>query len=349
MRVLLLSPAEDGCAYVRCEQPLRASGVPGEHKLYAKLMVQNWRRRPSEGWRQRVLPVDADVVVFQRPAHMDQPGFIEQFQRQGIAVVVDIDDDLRAIHSQNGAYPLFSGAYPGFHARYASRCCALADLVTVSTPALAERYGAHGRVIVLPNAVPEKILDYPRTSDGRTVGWAGAVASHPGDLEVTYGGVGEALDGDWRFHVIGEAAGVRERLHLPCEPTETPWIARVDDYHRALGCLDIGVAPLADNAFNQGKSALKLLEGLARGVAMVTSPRAEYTAVGGALFAKDRSRSWRAALRRLMDDDSLRVEMAEQGRQLVRDHHLFERRGHLWAEAWEQALASRLSGTRRAA
>lgn len=37
-----------------------------------------------------------------------------------------------------------------------------ADLVTCSTPALAERYGKHGRVAILPNYVPASYLEIAR-------------------------------------------------------------------------------------------------------------------------------------------------------------------------------------------
>lgn len=337
-----------GCAYVRCEQPLRVSGVEGEIRHEVDMVGRGIRKRRPDGVvvgerivEQVPAPINADVVVFQRPPHQDTPRFIEHFQRQGIAAVVDVDDDLAALHPHNAAYPLHAGhVRPDVNARHVARACAVADLVTVSTPALADRYGVHGRVVVLRNCVPEKILDYPRSSDGRTLGWAGRVETHPGDLEVTHGGVGEAL-GDWHFHVIGEAKLVREKLHLPKPPTETPWIMNVDDYHRALGTLDVGIAPLGDTKFNAGKSWLKGIEMAARGVPFVASPRVEYEALGLGLLAKDRSRTWRSALRRLMDDESLRRELSEQGKEMVRERHTFEGNGHFWAEAWELAIRNR--------
>jgi glycosyltransferase involved in cell wall biosynthesis len=156
------------------------------------------------------------------------------------------------------------------------------------------------------------------------------------------------LGGDWRFEVIGSAEGVRERLGLAVEPDELPWVESVEDYHMALGRLTVGIAPLADTAFNSSKSSLKLLEGLARGVPMVVSPRTEYAAVGGALFAADRARNWRSAVRQLIQDESLRWEMAEQGRETIRASHLYEDNGWRWQEAWSQALANR-RGARKAA
>ncbi len=356
VRVILYSADSSGCEFVRCREPLRTSGVDGEVRQSVSMVGHGIRRRRgatvlSEQIVERVVaPVDADVVVFQRPPHRDTPALIEQFQAQGVAVVVDVDDDLMTVHPQNAAYVLHAGLLsPEVNARYTAKCCGIADLVTVSTPALAERYGAHGRVAILPNCVPAAMLDYPRHSDGHTIGWPGRVASHPGDLEVTRGGVGEAVPADWRFHVIGEAAGVKDALGLPREPSETPWIASVEDYHRALGCLDVGIVPLADSAFNRSKSFLKGIEQAAAGVPFVASPRAEYQKLGFGVLAADRARNWRSAVKQLIQDESLRWELTEQGREAVRLSHTYERNGHLWGEAWAQAVARRQALGRRAA
>jgi hypothetical protein len=355
VRVILYSADSSGCEFVRCREPLRTSGVDGEIRQSVEMIGKGIREHEgSTVLRERIVekvvaPVDADVVVFQRPPHRDTPALIEQFQAQGVAVVVDVDDDLMTVHPQNAAYPLHAGLLsPEVNARYTAKCCGIADLVTVSTPALAERYGAHGRVVCLPNCVPAAILDYPRHSDGHTIGWPGRVASHPGDLETTRGGVGEAI-GDWRFHVIGEAAGVRDALGLPQEPSETPWIASVEDYHRALGCLDIGIVPLAPSTFNISKSFLKGVELAAAGVPFVASPRAEYQVLGLGILAADRSRNWRSAVRDLTRDESLRWEHAEQGREAIAASHTYEANGWKWQEAWSQAVANRHAATRRAA
>lgn len=356
VRVILYSADSSGCEFVRCREPLRTSGVDGEIRQSVEMIGKGIReRKGSTVLRERlvekvVAPVDADVVVFQRPPHRDTPAIIEQFQAQGVAVVVDVDDDLMTVHPQNAAYPLHAGLLsPEVNARYTAKCCGIADLVTVSTPALAKRYGAHGRVQVLRNCVPAAMLDYPRHSDGHTIGWPGRIASHPGDLETTRGGVGEALPADWRFHVIGEAAGVKDALGLPQEPSETPWIASVEDYHRALGCLDVAIAPLADTRFNAAKSGLKLLEATACGVPCIVSPRTEYLRLGLGLLAMDRARNWRSAIRQLTADEGLRQEVAEEGRGAVRAKHLYESNGHRWAEAWSAAVARRQALGRRAA
>lgn len=50
------------------------------------------------------VPADADVIVLQRPAHPLQPQMIQMMRQNGIAVVVDMDDDMSTIHPDNIAF-----------------------------------------------------------------------------------------------------------------------------------------------------------------------------------------------------------------------------------------------------
>lgn len=292
--------------------------------------------------------VDADVLVFQRVSNPEIVSMIPTFQARGQAVVVDVDDDAVSLTMKNAAY----GAE---NPRMILKACALADLVTVSTPALARRYGAHGRVAVLPNCVSRALLHLPRDSDGRTIGWGGWIGSHPGDLEATRGGVDEAVQrAGARFHVVGPGDGIQQALSLRDEPSATGPLTNVAGYEfeRALGELDVGIVPLADSKFNEAKSNLKGLQYAARGVPFVASPMPEYQRLaeeGAGVLAPARARNWRARLVDLITDPALRAEMADRGRQVVADAHTFEGEGWRWAEAWETALEHRRSITTRKA
>src|ERR1700739_356084 len=105
---------------------------------------------------------------------------IRPLHARGRRVVVDIDDDFHSVHPLNRAFdenhPRLQPHANFHHFREAVK---VADLVTVSTPALARRYGSHGRVAVLRNCVTGSWLDIPNRGDGRTVGWAGAISNHP--------------------------------------------------------------------------------------------------------------------------------------------------------------------------
>lgn len=367
MRVRLLPADKAACSLYRLEHPARVASL--QHDVPTTIDRQNfaipdapWDGQPVVVEARRnadesttCTPWDEDVVVLQRPAREGIVALIPALQARGIAVVVDIDDDFSCLH------PLHPSR-PGFHPRgpseqswhHVARACGLADLVTVTTPALAERYGAHGRVAVLPNCVPRSMLELPSQDRGRTVGWGGRASIHPGDLETTRGGVGEALERmrDWRFRVIGPAETARIGLSLREKPEATGGL-EMGDYFEALGQLDVGVVPLARTRFNEAKSWLKGLEYAARGVPFVASPLPEYRALaeeGVGVLAADRSRNWRAELVQLMRDESLRWEAIARGREVVEERHTYETEGWRWTEAWGHALQTRRAlGQRQAA
>jgi glycosyltransferase involved in cell wall biosynthesis len=296
--------------------------------------------------RGRIVGIDpgfeSDIVVFQRPLHQWMADLTPKLQRRGIKVVGEIDDDFRALDSANPAFQLHHPKLsPLQNWDILGQVCGLADLVTCATPALAKRYGAHGRALVLPNLVRERLLDIPRAGDGRTVGWAGLAANHPQDLQVTHGGVAQAIEASGaRFLNVGTGDAIQKNLGLRDEPEVTGWLA-MDDYFEAIARFDVGIAPLADTKFNEAKSWLKPLEMAALGVPCVASPRREYTRLpdmGVGVLAGDRSREWRREVRLLLQNPGLREEQSEHGREVVREHWTLERGAWRWAEAWASVL-----------
>jgi hypothetical protein len=228
--------------------------------------------------------------------------------------------------------------------QHMAEACRMADLVTVSTPALAERYGRHGRVAVLENCIPERLLSMPRNSDGNTVGWTGFTPTHPGDLRATQGGVAEVVRKGARYLQVGPATGVKEQLGLDGYPEATAALPNIEDYYLAIGRLDVGICPLLDTKFNHAKSWLKPLEMAARGVVPVMSPVREYRdfCEEGVGFLASRGREWRSHIERLLKDDRRRREESELARATAADWTI-EGNAHYWVEAWERALKNRQS------
>jgi glycosyltransferase involved in cell wall biosynthesis len=351
MRVIAYPSDETGCGTYRVVLPVAAARLAGcdahlgsEGKPGQGLPIQ--RKIINGRMCARPLPIDADVIVLQRPVSQILSEMIPVIQAAGVAVVVEIDDDMARMDSRHPMYgQLNPTRSPEHNWRWLHVACRLADLVTVTTPALAARYGAHGRVVVLPNRVPARLLDIERHSDGRTVGWAGWTVTHPADLRVTHGGVTAALDSTGgRFLKVGPADDAWKDLNLHAMPETTGPLFDIDDYYRALGRLDVGIVPLQDTQFNRAKSFLKGLEYQACGTPWVASPVDDYLALaayGAGTLAKDRSRDWQRAIERLLTDETFRAEESERGREIVREHLTLEANGHLWAEAWEAATVNR--------
>lgn len=290
-----------------------------------------------------VRPPDCDVIVLCRPKHRYIAESIPLFQAAGIAVVVDYDDDLTAVHGRNVAAPAFD---PDHNAesnwRWALECCRAADMVTVSTPALLDVYAPHGRGVVLPNRLPSwRIPERPHHDAPPRLGWAGFIGTHPTDLLVMDGAVARVLGRITPFHVVGPTApiivgqlgGVRVRATGRVDADN--WLPTV------AATLDVGIAPAERSAFNLGKSCLKSIEGAACGVAMIASPTPDNrrAAADGLCVLADGRREWERWMRRLIGDDDARAEQVECATAGLAAHTL-EPAIDDWWTAWTVARAN---------
>lgn len=286
------------------------------------------------------IPADADVIVVQRPSHPLQPQMIQMIRSNGVAVVVDMDDDMSSIHPDNIAFHLYrSRSNTMFSWKWALECCKMASWVTTSTKLLQKVYAKHGRGSVLDNYVPEAYLDFPKPETG-TFGWAGTTKSHPNDLQGTVPAVQRLMDQGYKFKVVGGRSSVRSCLRLQEDPDVTGSIP-LDRWAGTIGDeLDVGMVPLAPTSFNSTKSRLKGIEYMAVGTAWVASPREEYRKLhreSGCGLLADTPKDWFSKLKLLMDDDVLRKEQVEAGREYMKTQ-TYQANAWRWWEAWTKAL-----------
>lgn len=305
--------------------------------------------RGGDAWRIGADPVvgvdidfDADVIVFQRVLDRRRYELLCVLKEAGITVVVEIDDDFHAIHKLNAAWkgtsPLHS---PESNRDWLMRACQVADLVTVTTPALAERYGEHGRVAILPNYVPARYLDIAGQRDGDRIGWSGSIATHPGDLQVTGGAIAEVAGA--RVAVVGTGKLVAEALKV--ETVESGGWLPIDEYPHAVARFDVGIVPLRKSAFNEAKSSLKGLEMAAVGVPFVATPTGPYRALAeeGIGWLADSPDEWRAKVSLLIADHDLRAELGQRWRQVVRERFTIEQHAVDWWGAWTMTYADKVA------
>jgi hypothetical protein len=281
--------------------------------------------------------IEADVVVFQRLTHKYLAQVVPILRKKGVAVVIDIDDDLNAIDPNNPAWGLVHPKDTGSpHSwRNLNQACRDATLVTVSTPALLDVYAKHGRGHLLPNYLPDVYDDIPH-EDSDVIGWPASYHSHPSDPNVVGGAVSRLVSEGYAFRMVGDASGAGKAFSLPEDPPGKP--CSVHEWPNAVASLGIGIAPLADTRFNRSKSWLKPLEMCAAGVPWVASPRAEYErlhALGAGLTA-ERPRVWYRLLRQLAESSQRRTELSESGRAVARSLRLADH-AWKWLEAWERA------------
>jgi glycosyltransferase involved in cell wall biosynthesis len=284
-----------------------------------------------------IIPPDADVIVLQRVTHNLISEAIPLIQAKGVAVVMDVDDDLNKLHDRHPAKMAFESRND-HDWRNTVAVAHLVDRVVLSADALVPIYAPHGRVSVLKNCVPEWYLDVPR-QDSDVIGWGGSVHSHPTDLQVMGNSIQRLTDEGLTFRVVGPGDDVKRILRLKNEPHITGPVEMDEAWPWMLSSLGVGVAPLADSPFNRSKSWLKPLEMAAVGVPCVMSPRIEYSSImeQGIGTVAHKGKDWYDNLRHLADSPSLRQEFSERGREVARKWTI-EANAWRWMEAWEEAL-----------
>jgi hypothetical protein len=348
MRVGVFPADDGGCGWYRLRFPARVLRAQGADVRILDGLDGQFIDGPAGPLMQGIVDPGVDVVVLQRPLTSELASAVPHLQRLGIAVVVEVDDDFSSVPFEN---PAFAATHPRFRSdrnrAWLARAIKAADLVTVSTPALAARYS--GRVRVLRNMIPARYLEIrqpgaPWEARPSVMGWPGSPSTHPGDLDVAAWGVRRVVARtSARFRAIGgkETAAV---LGIPSDRAEyVPWTASIHTYPDEVARLDIGIVPLRDSAFNAGKSWLKGLEMAALGVAFVVSPSPEYRSLAelGAGVLADSKRTWEHALHRLVTDPEWRRESASRGRAVASDL-TYERHCSLWWDAWQDAFEHRM-------
>lgn len=289
----------------------------------------------------------ATAVVFQRPASYQMPQVIPILQDMGVKVIIDMDDSLSKIDPRNAAYRTYDPRVN--HNRnwnHAARSCELADMVTVTTDALAEEYGSHGRVTVIPNHVPESYLKIERPENKYPiVGWAGYTGTHIGDLGVTNGAINMALDGTKAVFVAFGDMAIFSQLKIPVKDPYLFWsFGSIQDYPTRLANFDIGLVPLKMSDFNAGKSWLKCLEYASLGIVPVASPTPDnllFAELGGCIIA-EKPEDWYYKVRELILDNDMRLEMSKKVREVAADWTIegIGSDGSLNSDKWWRAWSS---------
>jgi glycosyltransferase involved in cell wall biosynthesis len=350
MKVLALSADQGGCHFYRIGEPSRVAKALGVEvmnatEVYVDATIDQQAKRTTV----HEIKTDADLIIIQRPMDNAFTSLIEQAKRQGIATIVELDDDFHSIHRQNMAYDLINGK-DEIGPQWIAAAARAADHVTVSTTALA-KYAPHGRYTVLRNCVPESIFDLKVDKPARdkpVVGWSGTVQTHPVDLLATKGIIGQVVEKNGlSVGIVGDGGSVREHLglHSDTEMVVTGWVD-VEYYYAAMAAtMNIGIVPLEMSPFNQAKSNIKGLEMAALGIPFIATPTREYERLevhGVGKTAKSPG-EWRKHLQRWIDRPSEMQKNIEHYQSVIKSEMTYEARGADWVDAWQRAIDYRKS------
>jgi glycosyltransferase involved in cell wall biosynthesis len=318
--VVGIAAGADGSGYHRMFQPFNHLNKNSRHAI---LIAPPGRQVPPPT-REDVEEID--VLVMQRPVGtMGMRGF--DAIDGAVTRVYEIDDDL--LHADPSGLPHLCDKRLRDSVVY---CMERAEMVTVSTPYLAEEFSRYNPDIhVLPNYINETVLNIPRRKRDRlTIGWAGG-GSHMMDLCAVQEPLRAVLDAhpDVDMHFVG--TDYSPLFHREC--LWSGWNGDVFDYYPRLD-FDIGICPLADVRFNYSKSHLKALDYGAMGIPVIATDQPayrDYVQDGVTGYLVKSHEEWEKRLTELIHDPDARAEMGAAGKRQAAENTI---QGH-WQE-WER-------------
>jgi glycosyltransferase involved in cell wall biosynthesis len=295
-------------------EPLRALG----HQVAVGIL---WKQGDCLGIASDDGMAFPDVIILQRIMHDGVAEATRIGQAAGQVVINDVDDWYWGLDPRNMA---FRYSHPKFNdeenTKYYMENVKASDLVTVSTPYIAERLKGVGSspVRIIPNYIDVSRFTPVTQSPLPTFGWVGSTAHRSGDIETLRGIFPRFLDrGDLLLHHSGDRLdaepfycqlGVEDK-----DVSRTP--AMPSDQYPSMLTFDVGLVPLRDTPFNHAKSEIKGLEYAASGIPFIAQDLPSYRRLweswgggeSGFIVAK-RPKDWIKGIEKLLDLDT-RLEM----------------------------------------
>jgi predicted O-methyltransferase YrrM len=327
------------------------------------------------------LPESADVYVLaQRKERMWAEDATHRLRVMGACVVADVDDAYVNLPEYN---PAFYGTHPykrddGVIVNRAARRnirrkvgsmpdinkynwkhmlthLSQTDLLTVSTPALAEMYAPYApNIKVIRNYVDWDIWSditpqYEVERDRIRIGYLASFAYRRGDLQVLRNVLPRFLRDHPEVDFVTNNYETHVYLDVPLKQRITigEYIFQSLEGDLPLGRMtavcDIGLVPLAMNEMNECKSHLKGMEYNAAGIPFIASPTESYkdywceTGTNGFLAYNDDD--WYTRMEYLAYNHTARKMMGGMGRDKARAHSIQQN----WRE-WDDALQEVVGG-----
>ena len=312
---LLVQPADSGgCGFYRIRVPAKTLAF---YKMVERVTEAMYYL--PQGQLEEIKP---DRIFVQRQTEPATAAEILRYKKAGMTVIQDLDDLLWQAPLTNMYRFYFKG--PQKKALFTGlKAC---DFLVASTVPLQEEMISWTRreVRLLPNLISGQFFrdPLPRTSDKLRVGWAGS-SSHKSDLEILRSVILETYK---RFQWVFLAyAPDFVRPLIEAGHVEVYGPTKVEDYLPALVnmSLDVAVAPLELNRFNECKSNLKSIEFSCLGVPIITSDVYPYKDNPNYKIP-GRSKDWKKWIDALesYEDESLRMRHAQRAREFADNFRL---------------------------
>lgn len=325
--VLFMGLGRDGVSHYRTYLPATRGGWD--------YVIQDIQ---SQVVHKEVRQYDHPVLINQMPFQPWQAEQILRMRQHGAAVVVNIDDSVRAVHRMGSGHGLSHG-FTKDVVRLHDACIEESDYLIVSTEYLAEKY-KRKKPLLCRNGLDlarYKLPAFPFPFDF-TVGWAGGTGHALA--------MGSIIEPVRRFIMETEGAGlalVGDQVMAKEWNLPTSKIRMVDwcdlwMYPKYIAGFDVALAPSFANEFFLAKSPLRFYESGACGVAGIYDPLT-YQEAGAAGQAMATNKSeWYDHLRILHENTETRLAMGDEAKAYVYEHVDMEKRVHEWDAAVQHIL-----------
>ena len=313
------------CGGVRLYYPLQS--LIEKKKLSGQLLLE------TDIWAGKVdLPVGRqESIVVQRIAAFAEPG-LQEAKLQGTRIVHDFDDLLWKIPQDNINSSVINR--PLIDCFF--RIMALADCVTVTTEPLQRALDSLGiQGTLLPNCLyPEQwhLLNVRRRIGRRPrVGWVGQAGVHRVDVAILLPLV-EMLGQEVEWVFFGEIPEVDPGVRFVAE---THSMVPLQDFPAKLASLnlDLALAPLVVNEFNEAKSDLRILQYGILGYPVIATDIFPYQTAPVTRVSNDPA-SWARAIRDHINNPDASEAQGERLKQWVLSHRMFEQSASRYQAVW---------------
>lgn len=262
---------------------------------------------------------------------------VRKLSERGVAISFDNDDDHAAAEMSEVGTGLKGHLSNQRFSASLMRAAKFADLTTTPSPVLADQYRSAGarEVAVIENHLARDTFGFGSKAKHQdiVVGWIAGL-EHKFDLAriPIADALSRLLDAHPNLRVV--TVGVP----IPLRSDRYKHITEIEyrDILKFTGGLDIGIAPLADTAFNRSRSNVKLKEYSSGATAWLASPVGPYRELGedqGGLLVGDDE--WYKALDELVSSSRKRKRLSRKALKWAKSQTIDH-----FASTWESCFAA---------
>ncbi|QEL56619.1 glycosyltransferase [Chromobacterium paludis] len=322
-------PVPGGSGEYRLSQPLTVLQQQG--KLDGEILQPN-RGVPSLAEMARLAPDTLLLHIGVQDVVIDAMAAYREYLPQ-LRLMLGLDDLVGGLPEKSNLHEHWRRNYPDAKARLRKVLQSCHGLIVSTEPLVDFARGMVDEIFVVPNRLRKEAWGdlHSARRNGRKprVGWVGA-AQHRGDLELLHQVI-EATHEEVEWVFMGMSL-----------PQFRDWVKEVhpfvsfEEYPKKMASLnlDLAVAPLEINPFNEAKSNLRLLEYGAAAWPVICSDIFPYqTNDAPVCRVPNEAKAWIKAIRERVHDLDAAAKEGDTLREWVRKHYWLEEHNDDWCRA----------------